>query len=116
MPRVDYLERYAELLPVLDAMSPAARAGVERLAEILQRDGVGVRTPMFATVAERDEAVSFLVQLADEAVDVEDPGSDLAILLLDPREGQERAFPSAPLGDSDALRQGEEVFARRIGR
>ena len=71
MPRVDYLERYADLLPVLEAMSPAARAGVERLAEILQRDGVGVRTPVFATVAERDEAVSFLVQLADEAIDVE---------------------------------------------
>lgn len=39
-----------------------------------------------------------------------DPGSDLAVLLLHgKREGQ--TFPHAPLGDSDALLVGEQVFA-----
>ena len=39
-----------------------------------------------------------------------DPGSDLAVLLLHgKRDGQ--TFPHAPLGDSDALLVGEQVFA-----
>src|SRR5690606_20903292 len=37
-----------------------------------------------------------------------DPGSDLAVLLLDARD---EPWPSAPLGDSDALLVGEHVFA-----
>ena len=39
-----------------------------------------------------------------------DPGSDLAILLLDPRKDG-KPFPYAKLGDSDALLVGETVFA-----
>ncbi|MGE0142504.1 MAG: S1C family serine protease [Planctomycetota bacterium] len=39
-----------------------------------------------------------------------DIGSDLAVLLLRPREDG-AAWPFAPLGDSDALLVGEEVFA-----
>ena len=39
-----------------------------------------------------------------------DPGSDLAILLLDPREDG-KPWPASKLGDSDALLIGEHVFA-----
>ncbi|MCC6782146.1 MAG: trypsin-like peptidase domain-containing protein [Planctomycetes bacterium] len=39
-----------------------------------------------------------------------DPGSDLAVLLLDPR-ADGKPWPSATLGDSDALLVGEQVFA-----
>jgi S1-C subfamily serine protease len=39
-----------------------------------------------------------------------DPGSDLAVLLLDARDGQ-REWPAVPLGDSDSLLVGEQVFA-----
>ncbi len=40
-----------------------------------------------------------------------DPGSDLAVLLLEPQAGEPREFPSAPLGDSQELLVGETVFA-----
>lgn len=41
-----------------------------------------------------------------------DPGSDLAILKIEPKEGEEdKPFPYSPLGDSDALLVGETVFA-----
>jgi S1-C subfamily serine protease len=39
-----------------------------------------------------------------------DPGSDLAVLLLDPR-ADGKPWPFATLGDSDALLVGEQVFA-----
>ncbi len=39
-----------------------------------------------------------------------DPGSDLAVLLLD-HTGDDPQWPSAPLGDSDDLLVGEQVFA-----
>jgi S1-C subfamily serine protease len=39
-----------------------------------------------------------------------DPGSDLAILLLEPRKDG-KPYPYSPLGDSDALLVGETVFA-----
>ncbi len=39
-----------------------------------------------------------------------DPGSDLAVLLL-PARADGSPWPSAPLGDSDQLLEGEEVFA-----
>ncbi len=39
-----------------------------------------------------------------------DPGSDLAVLLLDPRDDG-APWPFAPLGDSDALLVGQAVFA-----
>ncbi len=39
-----------------------------------------------------------------------DPGSDLAILLLEPR-ADGKPYPYSPLGDSDALLVGETVFA-----
>ncbi|MBI5850991.1 MAG: trypsin-like peptidase domain-containing protein [Planctomycetes bacterium] len=39
-----------------------------------------------------------------------DPGSDLAVLLLDPRDDN-APWPFAPLGDSDRLLAGEAVFA-----
>jgi len=39
-----------------------------------------------------------------------DPGSDLAILLLEPRKDG-KSYPHSPLGDSDALLVGETVFA-----
>lgn len=39
-----------------------------------------------------------------------DPGSDLAILLLEPRKDG-KPYPHSPLGDSDALLVGETVFA-----
>ncbi|MBK8980511.1 MAG: trypsin-like peptidase domain-containing protein [Planctomycetes bacterium] len=40
-----------------------------------------------------------------------DPGSDLAVLLLRPQDGEPREFPFAPLGGSEELLVGQPVFA-----